>query len=175
MQKNQNAASNWIQNCSSDGTRKQETPFSYIHTETQCQRSPPNYEGKLQFKITVLTNEEAFRNKKDGMLENRKTTPNFYTRILQTPKNPRMRTNRKGVKSTHSEITVKNNGGPRREGSPGWLCVPNRIIFKRKVVHVAIHIINNSVFIQELRLFWVNRIAAKDNIFAAKSSWRRIS
>ena len=35
---------------------------------------------------------------------------------------------------------------------PGWFSVPDGIILKRKVVEIAIHIINDSIFIQELGL-----------------------
>lgn len=81
----------------------------------------------------------------------------------------------KRARKVDYEIKLKNKEDPGRQGSPGRFSVPNRVILEREVVHVAIHVINISVFIEELRLLWVNWFATKNNIFAAISSRLRIS
>lgn len=53
-----------------------------------------------------------------------------------------------------------------KKHSPGRFGVPNSVIFKRKVVEIPIHIINDSVLIQKTRLSRVTCVASKSYGFA---------
>lgn len=59
------------------------------------------------------------------------------------------------IANNETKISIKTKANANVKELPGGLGVPDRIIFKRKMIEITIHILNDAVFIEKGRLIWV--------------------